>query len=413
MKRRVGIIGAMDDEIALYLDMLEQKHEKKYAGFTFNIGKLDGKDVVVVKSGVGKVNASVCTQLMISKLGISRAIFTGVAGALNPKLNVADIVVSHDSLQHDIDASGLGFEKGLIPFSSLKHFRASEELIGLALSAAKFHGLNAMRGRILTGDQFVNDKVKSEVLRREFGGDCIDMESAAVAHTCIINKVPHVIIRSISDKADHSAHVDFAEFCKNASKKSFKVVDRMVSEMELEHEMPRTIKAKVRTVPHWPKKGVMFRDITTLLKDKEGLNTTINLLEERYCCMNIDTIVGIESRGFIIGAILADRLKTGFVPIRKSGKLPAKIVATEYELEYRKDKIEIHEDAIKKGDKVLLVDDLIATGGTALAACGLIKKLKGEIVECAFVMDLPALGGKKKLEAAGYRVFNLIEFEGQ
>ncbi len=177
--------------------------------------------------------------------------------------------------------------------------------------------------------------------------------------------------------------------------------------------MPQSIKEKIRTIPHWPKQGVMFRDITTLLKDSDGFNHLIDLLLERYKDVEIDYIVGIESRGFIIGAVLANRLQKGFVPIRKKGKLPPEVVSEEYDLEYGKDKIEVSANAIKLGDKVLLVDDLIATGGTAMAACNLIKKLGGEIIECCFVIDLPDLGGKKKLENAGYKTFGLVEFEGE
>jgi len=175
----------------------------------------------------------------------------------------------------------------------------------------------------------------------------------------------------------------------------------------------KEIKDKIRTIPHWPKQGVMFRDITTLLKDSDGLKNMIDLLVERYKNIPIDVVVGIESRGFITGAILAYKLGVGFVPIRKPGKLPAETVSEEYELEYGKDKIEMHTDAINKGDKVLLSDDLLATAGTALAACKLIEKLGGEVVECSFIVDLPELGGKKKLEDKGYKVFNLVEFEGE
>jgi len=177
--------------------------------------------------------------------------------------------------------------------------------------------------------------------------------------------------------------------------------------------MPELVKSKIRTIPHWPKKGVMFRDITTLLKDKEGYNHMIELLVERYKNIDIDVIAGVESRGFITGAVLAHRLGVGFVPIRKPGKLPAETVFEEYKTEYSTDKIEVHKDAIPPGSKVLLVDDLIATGGTALAAANLIKKLNGNVVECSFIIDLPDLGGKKKLEQAGYKVFNLVEFEGE
>ena len=177
--------------------------------------------------------------------------------------------------------------------------------------------------------------------------------------------------------------------------------------------MPERIKYKIRTVPHWPSDGVMFRDVTTLFKDKEGFNYMVDLFVDRYKEMTIDVVVGIEARGFITGAILANRLGVGFVPIRKEGKLPAGKTTVEYELEYGTDKIEIHNDAIEAGSRVLLVDDLIATGGTAMAACDLIKKLGGQIVECSFIIDLPELGGEKKLEEAGYKVFHLVEFEGE
>lgn len=177
--------------------------------------------------------------------------------------------------------------------------------------------------------------------------------------------------------------------------------------------MPELVKSKIRTVPNWPKEGIMFRDITTLLKDTEGFNRMIKLLTDRYRDVDIDVVAGIESRGFITGAVLAHTLGKGLVIIRKPGKLPAETVSEEYELEYGTDKIEMHTDAIEKGDKVLLVDDLLATGGTMTAACNLIKKQGGEIVECSFIVDLPELGGKKKLEDAGYKVFNLVEFEGE
>jgi adenine phosphoribosyltransferase len=172
------------------------------------------------------------------------------------------------------------------------------------------------------------------------------------------------------------------------------------------------IKSRIRTVPHYPKQGVMFRDITTLLQDPVGLRVTINELVNRYTGMKIDKVAGIEARGFIIGAVLAFQLGVGFVPIRKKGKLPAETVGHDYALEYGTDRIEMHVDAIAKGEKVLLADDLIATGGTAEAAVKLIESMGGKIVECCFVIDLPDLGGRKRLEKHGQKVFALCEFEG-
>ncbi|MGH8710295.1 MAG: adenine phosphoribosyltransferase [Burkholderiales bacterium] len=172
------------------------------------------------------------------------------------------------------------------------------------------------------------------------------------------------------------------------------------------------IKSLIRTIPDFPKPGVLFRDITTLLKHTEGFRSTIDQLVGKYRGVKIDKVAGIESRGFIIGAALAYQLKAGFVPIRKKGKLPGENFGHDYELEYGTDRLEIHTDAIQKGEKVLLVDDLIATGGTAEATVKLIGKTGGQIVGCAFVVDLPDFGGRKRLEKLGQSVVTLCEFEG-
>jgi adenine phosphoribosyltransferase len=174
-----------------------------------------------------------------------------------------------------------------------------------------------------------------------------------------------------------------------------------------------SIKSLIRTVPHYPKEGIMFRDITTLLKDPLGLKLMVGELADRYKGRRIDKIAGIEARGFIVGAPLAHLLGIGFVPIRKQGNLPSETIGHDYELEYGTDRIEMHTDAIEAGDQVLLVDDLIATGGTAEAAAHLISQMGGQIIECAFVIDLPDLGGKKRLEKLGHSVFALTEFEGE
>lgn len=175
------------------------------------------------------------------------------------------------------------------------------------------------------------------------------------------------------------------------------------------------IKSKIRTIPDHPKKGILFRDITTLLKDPVGYRLVIDNFTQRYIKGDIDfdIIIGIEARGFIMGGALAYTLGRGFVPIRKIGKLPAEVEQHEYSLEYGTDTVEIHKDAINKGDKVLLVDDLLATGGTALAAATLIEKLGGEVVEMAFIVNLPEVGGEKVLKDKGYKMYSLTEFEGE
>ncbi len=173
-----------------------------------------------------------------------------------------------------------------------------------------------------------------------------------------------------------------------------------------------SIKSKIRTIPDYPKEGIMFRDITTLIKDARGFHEVVELLAERYGNGDIDLVAGIEARGFIIGGALAARLGKGFIPIRKPGKLPFESISHEYELEYGTDTLEIHRDAINTGDRILLVDDLLATGGTALAAAALVEELGGVVAEMAFVVDLPDVGGRKQLEEKGYRYHFLVEFEG-
>jgi adenine phosphoribosyltransferase len=172
------------------------------------------------------------------------------------------------------------------------------------------------------------------------------------------------------------------------------------------------IKSHIRTVPNYPRPGIMFRDITTLLKDPVGFRVTIQEIANHYRGEKIDKIAGIESRGFIVGAPVAFSLGVGFVPIRKKGKLPAEAIGHDYELEYGRDRIEIHVDAIGPGDRVLLLDDLVATGGTAEAAWQLIQKMGGIVVGCCFVIDLPDIGGRRRLEKHGLKVFSLCQFEG-
>jgi adenine phosphoribosyltransferase len=172
------------------------------------------------------------------------------------------------------------------------------------------------------------------------------------------------------------------------------------------------IKALIRTVPDFPKPGILFRDITTLLKHADGFHAVVEKLGAAYPGRAIDKIAAIESRGFIIGAALAYTLNVGFVPIRKQGKLPAENFGHDYNLEYGTDRLELHTDGIQRGEQVLLVDDLIATGGTAEAALTLIGIAGGSVVGCAFVVDLPDLGGRERIERLGYSVFALCQFSG-
>ncbi|MBI1210785.1 MAG: adenine phosphoribosyltransferase [Alphaproteobacteria bacterium] len=172
------------------------------------------------------------------------------------------------------------------------------------------------------------------------------------------------------------------------------------------------IKSVIRTIPDYPKPGIMFRDVTTLLGNARAFRTTVDLLVQPYAGTRIDKVAGIEARGFILAGAVAHQLSVGFVPVRKKGKLPWKTIGQSYDLEYGTDTVEIHADAVGKGENVLIVDDLIATGGTAEAAIKLVEKAGGNVVGCSFIIDLPELGGRARLEKLGKKVLTLVHFEG-
>jgi adenine phosphoribosyltransferase len=173
------------------------------------------------------------------------------------------------------------------------------------------------------------------------------------------------------------------------------------------------IKSLIRTIPDYPKPGIQFRDITTLLEDANGLRITVEQLAAPYQDAGVHKVAGIEARGLILGGAVACRLGTGFIPVRKRGKLPWNTIGRDYQLEYGTDRVEIHADSIKPGERILVIDDLLATGGTAEATIAVIEESGGEVVACSVVIDLPDLGGRKRLEASGYSVRSLCEFEGE
>ena len=175
----------------------------------------------------------------------------------------------------------------------------------------------------------------------------------------------------------------------------------------------KTVQDYIRTIPDFPHEGIMFRDVTTLFNDARGFRMAVDQMLHPYAGARIDRVAGLEARGFILGGAVAHQLSVGFTPIRKKGKLPWKTIEEEYTLEYGQAVVEIHEDAIQPGEKVLLVDDLLATGGTAEAGARLIERLGGEVIGCVFVIDLPDLGGRKRLEGLGLEVHALCAFEGE
>ena len=173
------------------------------------------------------------------------------------------------------------------------------------------------------------------------------------------------------------------------------------------------LKSRIRTIPDFPKPGIQFRDIITLLKDPFGFRKLVDDLVQPFAGKRVDAVAGIEARGFIIGGAVAHQLSTGFIPVRKKDKRPWDTIGQDYELEYSTDRVEIHRDAVGEGETVLIVDDLLATGGTALATLDLLRQAGADIVGCSFVVDLPDLGGRKRLEEQGVSVLTLVEFEGE
>ncbi|HEY9101153.1 adenine phosphoribosyltransferase [Chitinimonas sp.] len=172
------------------------------------------------------------------------------------------------------------------------------------------------------------------------------------------------------------------------------------------------IRERIRTVPDWPQPGVQFRDITPLLQDPKTFRVLVDCFVHRYMDMQVDVVAGVDARGFILGSVIAYELNRGFVPVRKKGKLPFHTVAEEYELEYGSATVELHSDAIRPGQRVLLIDDLVATGGTMIAASRLIKKLGGEVFEAAAIVDLPELGGSRLIQEQGIPLFTVCDFAG-
>ena len=210
----LGIIGAMDEEVAMIKAQLTDVQVESRAAMDFYKGKLEGKEVVVVRSGIGKVNAAMCTQILADIYSVTGVVNTGIAGSLKAEIDIGDIVLSSDALQHDMDATGFGYEPGQIPRVETLAFKADEGLINLAEECCSRVNpdIHTFVGRVVTGDQFISVKEKKKWLSDTFGGYCTEMEGAAIAQACYLNSIPFLIVRAISDKADDSASVDYPAF---------------------------------------------------------------------------------------------------------------------------------------------------------------------------------------------------------
>lgn len=227
---KIGIIGAMDEEVSQLRDKMTGVTVQRKAGMDFYSGMLTGKDTVVVRSGIGKVNAAVCTQILIDDFDVRLVINTGIAGSLKAEINIGDMVLSTDALQHDMDATGFGYDYGIIPRMEASQFPADEALVQTAYETClKVNPeIGVFLGRIVSGDQFINDKEKKDWIASRFGGYCTEMEGAAIAQAAYLNQVPFLIVRAISDKADDSAHMDYADFEAKAITHSVNLMSALV-----------------------------------------------------------------------------------------------------------------------------------------------------------------------------------------
>lgn len=228
--KRIGIIGAMDAEVSLLKASITDQKTEVIAQMEFVSGKMGGTEAVVVKCGMGKVNAGICAHTLINRYGVSEVINTGVGGSLDNRIDIGDIVVSTDAVQHDFDVRVIGFQRGEIPYTGLYAFPADPSLIEAAIKAVRDTApeVKVFEGRVCSGDQFIASSEQKKAIIDNFGGLCCEMEGAAIAQTCYLNQTPYVIIRAISDKADHSEEVSFEKFAEAAGKHCAAIVKTMV-----------------------------------------------------------------------------------------------------------------------------------------------------------------------------------------
>ncbi len=440
---KIGIIGGSgldNPNILQEAKDLEVNTPYGQPSSPLKIGKINGIEVVLLARH-GREHTIPPTQVnfraniqALKEIGCTHIIATTACGSLREEINRRDLVILDqfiDFTRHRAITFHEKFEPGKIIHTPMAEAFSKELRQALILSCQELELKHHKKGTVVTieGPRF-STKAESHMFRA-WGADVINMSIAPEATLANEAGIPYAAVAMSTDYdcwKENEAAVTWEEVLKVFQSNVEKVTKLLVNTIPKitipgisspEIISPKNIKnsskefdlkSEIRTVPHWPKPGVMFRDITTLLKNPQAFSYCINKFKEHYQDKNITKIAGIESRGFIFGAALAKEMGLPFVLIRKPGKLPAETISQEYELEYGKDRIEIHKDAISFGDRVLIVDDLLATGGTMSAACQLVEKLGGKVAGAAFVIDLPELKGREKLKK--YDLFNLVEFEG-
>jgi len=423
---KLGVIGGSGlDNPELIKDYQEIEKETSFGMPSSKIicGKIFGLDVCFlsrhgIKHEITPTNVNNQANIQaLKELGCTHIISTTAVGSLKEEIKRGDFVILDqfiDFTKHRKTSFFEDFKNGAKhtpmaePFS--KFLR--EKIISACYeSGIRFHD----KGVVVTieGPRF-STRAESNMFKI-LGADVINM---SIAPEVILANETGIEYASIAMSTDYDCWktdeepVSWEAILKIFGENSEKMKKLLLKIIEkLSKDESDFLKSKIRTIPNFPKPGIMFRDITTLVGDNGGMKKVIDIFYNRYKHRKIDVVAAVESRGFIFGSLLADRLNAKLVPIRKKGKLPYQTIKQEYELEYGKDIIEIHVDAIKENERVLVIDDLIATGGTAFAACQLIEKVKGIVEEAAFVIELPELGGREKM--GKFAVFSIINFEGE
>lgn len=420
----IGIIGGSGlDDPKLLEDYEEREIETKYGKPSSPIicGKIKGVDVCILARHGRKHeippsqinNRANITALKI--LGCTHILTTSAVGSLKQKIKPGDLVFPNQFIDFTKFRKNTFYDE----IGEVKHPEMadpfSKELRMILANCAFELGFDKHDWAtiiVIEGPRF---STRSESFMFRNFADIIGMTT--VPECILANElgIPYATIAMTTDYdcwKKNEKPVTFEMVLQRMKENADKVKQVLLKAIpRIANKEKDFIKSKIRTIPNFPKQGIMFRDITTLLKDREGFEKVIDIFYNRYKNRGIDIIAGIEARGFILGGVLANKLGVGFVPIRKVGKLPAETEKQEYELEYGKDAVEIHKDAISSGQNVLLIDDLLATGGTAAASANLIEKLGGKIEETGFVIELPDLKGREKLEK--WKVFSMVEFEGE
>jgi 5'-methylthioadenosine phosphorylase len=423
---KIGIIGGSGLENSKILEDFKTKEVDTPFGkpsSSLTTGRIENINLVIIsrhgiKHEIPPTEVNNRANIFALKAeGCKFIIATTAVGSLREEIKRGDFVILDQFIDFTKQRKLTFFDKfefGPIhtsmanPFSEILRKKLIESCEKLKFP---FH----KKGTVITieGPRF-STKAESNLFR-QWGGHLVNMSTSPEAILANEAEIPYATIAMVTDydcwkENERPVTWDIIKkIMRDNAENIKKVILDTISSFSREQEILK-LKDKIRTIPDFPKKGILFRDITPLLQDKESLRRFTEMFYEKYKETKIDIIAGIESRGFILAGILAEKLGTGVVLIRKPGKLPYETIKQEYSLEYGKDMVEMHKDSVKLGQKVLLIDDLIATGGTALASCNLIKKLGGQIVDCAFLIELEELGGVEKLKKENYPSFTIMKF---